>query len=133
VNESRFPSHLEISPGSTTRHSWVEQPAGAIVNISSIHAHMTRSGMFPYAAAKSGMLGLTRSLALDLAPEQIRVSAVGPGFIRTPPIEQFYNSRPDPNAAWARLNQVHPLGRIGMPEEVAKVVARSSPPRPPAT
>jgi NAD(P)-dependent dehydrogenase (short-subunit alcohol dehydrogenase family) len=97
--------------------------AGAIVNISSIHAHMTRAGMFPYAAAKSGMLGLTRSLALDLAPEQIRVNAVCPGFIRTPPIEQLYNSRPDPDAAWARLNEVHPLGRIGTPEEVAKVVA----------
>jgi NAD(P)-dependent dehydrogenase (short-subunit alcohol dehydrogenase family) len=97
--------------------------AGAIVNISSIHAHMTRAGMFPYAAAKSGMLGLTRSLALDLAPEQIRVNAVCPGFIRTPPIEHLYNSRPDPDAAWAHLNEVHPLGRIGTPEEVAKVVA----------
>ena len=97
--------------------------SGAIVNISSIHAHMTRAGMFPYAAAKSGMLGLTRSLALDLAPERIRVNAVCPGFIRTPPIERLYNSHPDPDAAWARLNKVHPLGRIGEPEEVATVVA----------
>src|ERR1700752_2028660 len=97
--------------------------AGAIVNVSSIHAHMTRAGMFPYAAAKSGMLGLTRSLALDLAPPQIPVNAVCPGFIRTPPIEHLYNSRPDPDAAWARLNEVHPLGRIGTPDEVAKVVA----------
>jgi NAD(P)-dependent dehydrogenase (short-subunit alcohol dehydrogenase family) len=48
--------------------------AGAIVNISSIHAYLTRARMFPYAAAKSGLLGLTRSLALDLAPEQIRVT-----------------------------------------------------------
>ncbi|MEZ0091832.1 SDR family NAD(P)-dependent oxidoreductase [Streptacidiphilus sp. EB129] len=96
---------------------------GSIVNISSIHAHMTRAGMFPYAAAKSGILGLTRSLALDLAPEGIRVNAVCPGYIRTPPIEHLYNSRPDPQAAWARLNEAHPLGRIGEPDEVAQVVA----------
>jgi NAD(P)-dependent dehydrogenase (short-subunit alcohol dehydrogenase family) len=94
--------------------------SGAIVNISSIHAHMTRAGMFPYAAAKAGMLGLTRSLALDLAPERIRVNAICPGFIRTPPIERLYNSRAD---AWAQLNAVHPLGRIGEPDEVATVVA----------
>jgi NAD(P)-dependent dehydrogenase (short-subunit alcohol dehydrogenase family) len=96
---------------------------GAIVNIASIHAHLTRAGMFPYAAAKSGMLGLTRSLALDLAPQKIRVNTVCPGYIRTPPIEALYNARPDPTAAWAHLNAVHPLGRIGEPDEVAQVVA----------
>ncbi|MCU1479434.1 MAG: hypothetical protein JWQ19_220 [Subtercola sp.] len=96
---------------------------GCIVNISSIHATLTRAGMFPYAAAKAGILGLTRSLALDLAVDQVRVNAVSPGYIRTPPIENLYNSQPDPAAAWARLEEVHPLGRIGTPEEVAAVVA----------
>ncbi len=96
---------------------------GSIINIPSIPAPLTRGGMFPYAAAKAGMLGLTRSLALDLAPENIRVNAVCPGYIRTPPIEALFNSRPDPAAAWKQLNSVHPGGRIGEPEEVASVVA----------
>jgi NAD(P)-dependent dehydrogenase (short-subunit alcohol dehydrogenase family) len=96
---------------------------GAIVNISSIHGQMTRAGMFPYASAKAGLLGLTRSLALDLAPEGIRVNVVSPGFIRTPPMQHLYDSRPDPAAAWQELNSVHPLGRIGEPEEIARVVA----------
>ena len=93
---------------------------GVVINISSIHAHLTRAGIFPYPAAKAGVLGLTRSLALDLAPANIRVNAVCPGFIRTPPIEALYRSRPD---AWARLQSVHPLARIGEPDEVAHVVA----------
>ena len=102
---------------------------GSIINISSIHAHLTRKGMFPYAAAKSGLLGLTRSLALDHAEENIRVNAVCPGYVRTPPIVSMMNSRPDPAAAWERLNAVHPLGRIGEPEEVAYVVGSLASPR----
>jgi NAD(P)-dependent dehydrogenase (short-subunit alcohol dehydrogenase family) len=102
---------------------------GSIINISSIHANLTRAGMFPYAAAKSGMLGLTRSLALDLAPENIRVNTVCPGYIRTPPIQALYDSRPDPAAAWRQLNSVHPMGRIGEPDEVAHIVAFLASPR----
>ena len=92
---------------------------GSIINISSIHAHLTRAGMFPYPAAKAAMLGITRSLALDLASDKIRVNAVCPGFVRTPPIIKMYESRGD---AWERLKSVHPLGRIGEPEEIAQVV-----------
>jgi NAD(P)-dependent dehydrogenase (short-subunit alcohol dehydrogenase family) len=56
---------------------------GSIVNIASIHATLTMAGMFPYAAAKSGLVGMTRSLALDFAPLGIRVNAVLPGWTRT--------------------------------------------------
>ncbi len=99
------------------------RPGGVIVNIASIHARLTTQGMFPYAAAKSGVVGLTRSLALDYAPEGIRVVAVCPGWTRTRLVSEALDGRPDPQAAWAQALAAHPLGRIAEPEEIAAVVA----------
>jgi NAD(P)-dependent dehydrogenase (short-subunit alcohol dehydrogenase family) len=106
---------------------------GSIINISSIHAHLTRPGTFPYAAAKAGVLGLTRSLALDLAPQNIRVNAICPGFIRTAPIVKMLDSQPDPAAAWERLYAAQPMGRIGTPEEIAHVAAFLASPKAPSS
>ncbi len=62
---------------------------GSIVNIASIHASLTIAAMFPHAAARSGLVGLTRRLALDYAPANIRVDAVLPGWTRTRLVEEF--------------------------------------------
>lgn len=96
---------------------------GSIVNIASIHAHLTRRGLFPYAAAKAGMLGLTRSMALELADDKIRVNAICPGYVRTPPMEKQYKDMADAAEAWEHLQAIHPMGRIGEPDEIAGVVA----------
>lgn len=96
---------------------------GAIVNIASIHATLTMSGMFPYAAAKSGLVGLTRSLALDYAPHGIRVNAVSPGWTRTHLVEEWFRLQPDPAAAEASVMRAHPMRRIATPGEVANLVA----------
>jgi len=96
---------------------------GSIVNISSIHATLTIAGMFPYAAAKSALVGLTRSLALDYAPLGIRVNAVSPGWTRTRLVEEWFGMQPDPAAAEASVLKVHPLRRIATPMEVANLVA----------
>ena len=96
---------------------------GSIVNIASIHATMTMAGMFPYAAAKSGIVGLTRSLALDYAPLGIRVNAVLPGWTRTRLVEEWFARQPDPVEAERRVLAVHPLRRIAAPAEVANLVA----------
>jgi NAD(P)-dependent dehydrogenase (short-subunit alcohol dehydrogenase family) len=96
---------------------------GSIVNIASIHATLTIPGMFPYAAAKSGMVGLTRSLALDYAPLGIRVNAVLPGWTRTRQVEGWFERQPDPKAAEQHVNDVHPLRRIATPDEVANLIA----------
>jgi NAD(P)-dependent dehydrogenase (short-subunit alcohol dehydrogenase family) len=99
-----------------------ERKSGSIVNISSIHATLTIAGMFPYAAAKSGLIGLTRSLALDCARDGIRVNAVSPGWTRTHLIEEWFKLQPDPAEAEASIMRVHPMGRIASTEEIANVV-----------
>jgi len=97
--------------------------AGSIVNIASIHATLTIAGMFPYAAAKSGLVGLTRSLALDCAPLGIRVNAVSPGWTRTHLVDEWFSQQPDPAAAEASVMRAHPMRRIATPAEVANLVA----------
>ncbi len=100
-----------------------QRRAGSIVNIASIHASLTIAGMFPYAAAKSGLVGLTRSLALDSAPLGIRVNAVSPGWTRTHLVEEWFGLQPDPAAAETSVLKVHPLRRIATAQEIANVVA----------
>ena len=99
----------------------VDAGGGAIVNISSLHATLTLPGMFPYAAAKAGLVGMTRSLALDVGRHGIRVNAVSPGFIGTFLVEEYFAQHHDPRER-DRVLANHPLGRIGTPEQVAEVV-----------
>jgi NAD(P)-dependent dehydrogenase (short-subunit alcohol dehydrogenase family) len=96
---------------------------GSIVNIASIHASLTIAGMFPYAAAKAGLLGLTRSLALEYGPLGIRVNAVLPGYTRTRLVEEWLRTQPDPAAMERRVVEIQPLRRMATPAEIANLVA----------
>lgn len=96
---------------------------GVVVNIASIHAFMTAPGMFPYAAAKAGVLGLTRSLALDYGPAGVRAVAVCPGWIHTHLVDEWLERQADPEAALGAVVAKHPRGRIGSPTDVANLVA----------
>ena len=90
---------------------------GAILNIASVHADQTFKGYFPYAAAKSGLVGLTRSLALEMGLHQIRVNALSPGWTQTALVADYLaNAPPD---AQQRVLDAHPMGRIGTPAEIA--------------
>ncbi|MGH2630066.1 MAG: SDR family NAD(P)-dependent oxidoreductase [Actinomycetota bacterium] len=99
------------------------QRRGSIVSIASIHAFVTSRGKFPYAGAKSGVVGLTRSLALDNAEHQIRANAVCPGYTRTRMVMDGIASADDPDEAEREMLAIHPLGRIAEPAEIANVVA----------
>ncbi len=100
----------------------LEAGRGSIVNVSSLHGFATLEGFFPYAAAKSGLLGLTRSLALDYGPRGIRVNCVAPGFIRTRLVQESIDRADDTAAAERAMVAGVALGRIGDPQEVAQVV-----------
>lgn len=99
------------------------QGRGSIVNIASLHAFMTTYGMFPYAAAKSGLVGLTRSMALDFGPEQIRVNAICPGWTRTQLVDEWLQLQPEGAAAEQRVLDQHPLRRMATPAEIANFVS----------
>jgi NAD(P)-dependent dehydrogenase (short-subunit alcohol dehydrogenase family) len=96
---------------------------GAIVNISSIHAHHAFPHAIPYACSKAGLLALTRNLALELAPRKIRVNAVLPGYIDTAMWHQWLSTVENPDEVSRQTAALHPLGRRGQPMDVAEAVA----------
>ena len=93
---------------------------GSIVNVASVHATMTYPGFFPYAAAKSGLVGLTRSLALDMGRHQIRVNALSPGYTETALVKEFF-ARNEPSLREEVL-AVHPMHRMATPAEIATCI-----------
>jgi NAD(P)-dependent dehydrogenase (short-subunit alcohol dehydrogenase family) len=96
---------------------------GAIVNVSSMHGFATIPNFFPYAAAKSGLIGLTRSMALDYGDHGIRVNVVCPGFTRTRLVQASIDQNPDPAAAETAMLRGVALGRMAAPAEVAAAIA----------
>ena len=100
-----------------------KQNAGVIINIASVHATMTMYNFFPYNVAKSGILGLTRSIALDWGLHNIRAVAVSPGWVRTQPAIDFLEAADDPAAEEQRVRDLHPLKRIGEPKDIGALVA----------
>lgn len=93
----------------------ISRAAGKIVAISSVHETIPWAGHANYAAAKGGIRMLMRSLALEVAPDRIRVNSIAPGAIRTPINRQAWET---PEAE-ARLLALIPSGRLGTPEDVA--------------
>lgn len=126
------PADLEACLALDLRAAWLTsrrfaeragERGGAIVNVSSNHAFATLPGVFPYNVAKAGMQALTQSLAIELAGRGFRANAVVPGYVDTPINVAYFGTFDDPAAERQRVESLHPLGRIGRPDEVARAIA----------
>lgn len=122
TDKSVFERVMDVNAGGTfnfCKHAaryMKKQRSGAIVNTSSVTAQFgTQMGM-PYGASKAAILGITRSLAMELAPWNIRVNAVAPGVVNT---EMVSNLNELERESCARSI---PLGRLGEPEDIAKAM-----------
>ncbi len=89
---------------------------GSIVNVASIVGRVGNEGQVVYSASKAGVIGATKSAARELAPKGIRVNAVAPGVIETKMISDI------PDSKMLELRQAIKMGRLGRPDEVAKVI-----------
>lgn len=100
-----------------------ESGGGTIVNVSSVQAHASQQNVLAYTVSKHGLLGLTRSMAMDFAKDNIRVNCVCPGTVDTPMLKWAASLDPNPQSVYDACNAMHPIGRIAQPREIAEVAA----------
>jgi NAD(P)-dependent dehydrogenase (short-subunit alcohol dehydrogenase family) len=96
---------------------------GSIVVVSSVQALATQAGVFAYTISKHAVLGLARSIAIDFASRGIRANVVCPGTVDTPMLAAAAALDPDPQSVYEACRDMHPLGRVAAPEEIAEAVA----------
>jgi NAD(P)-dependent dehydrogenase (short-subunit alcohol dehydrogenase family) len=101
----------------------IARGGGAIVAVGSVQSVAALGNAAAYVTSKHGVLGLTRSLALDYAPQNVRANCVLPASIDTPMLRWAASLDPDPQRVLATCERMHALGRIGRPEEVANAIA----------
>jgi len=96
----------------------VANGGGSIVNVASILGSVGFASSAAYVSAKHGLVGLTKNAALEYSAQGVRVNSIGPGFIKTPLLDESLDE-----ATLQFLVTKHPIGRLGEPEEVAALVA----------
>ncbi len=101
----------------------LKKTKGSIVNMTSVQAFATQRGVAAYTTSKHALIGLTRSMAIDFARDGIRVNCVAPGTVETPMLKYAAALDPNPESVYENCKNMHPIGRIAQPEEIAEVVA----------
>ena len=96
---------------------------GNIINMSSEVGLIGQAAAPAYVSSKAGLIGLTKALALDLAPEGIRVNVVCPAGVMTPLMQEWANTQYDPAASLKMVDSWHPIGRMATIEEIGEVCA----------
>jgi NAD(P)-dependent dehydrogenase (short-subunit alcohol dehydrogenase family) len=100
----------------------IKRGGGALVAVSSVQALAALPQSSAYVAAKHGLLGLVRSIALDYAKHHIRANCVCPGTVDTPMVRRALAEAAEPEKLMAKVNRMHALGRIARAEEVANAI-----------
>jgi NAD(P)-dependent dehydrogenase (short-subunit alcohol dehydrogenase family) len=99
--------------------SMISRGGGSIINTASVQGLRGHQNRLAYATSKHGVIGITRSMAADFARQGIRVNAICPGTIDTPMLQRVLDEIPDQEAARKEFADLHPVGFIGQPEDVA--------------
>ncbi len=96
--------------------------APVVIIIASNHALYTVANTFPYNVAKAGLPALVHSLAIEWGPH-IRAVGVAPGYVDTPMVDRWFSAMPDPAGKRAQVVGIHPIGRLGTPEDIGALCA----------
>lgn len=96
--------------------------SGSIINFGSYDGFIADPMLAAYCASKGAVHALTRAMACDHGPENIRVNAVCPGFVDTPMLQSFFGSSGDIETLKQAVNDVHPIRRYGQPDDIANLV-----------
>lgn len=97
----------------------IKNHGGSIINMASAASYVAFQNDAAYCASKGGLLMLTKQMALDYAHYKIRVNCICPGFIITSQLEHYLNQHDDPEAVRKEVESLHPIGRLGTPEDIA--------------
>ncbi len=112
--------------GAKLAHPLLKRHGGAIVNVSSVHAVQTSANIAAYAASKGGILALTRAMAIEFAPDNIRVNAILPGAVDTPMLraglDRGHVGHGDMQERLDNLARKTVNGRVGTPQEIAHAI-----------
>lgn len=101
----------------------LKKTKGNIINISSMVGVVGQPNAAAYSATKGGQIAMTKNMAIDFAPDGIRVNVICPGWIQTPLVEDWFEQQQDPEAVRKYIYAQHPLGRIGTIEECGYLAA----------
>jgi NAD(P)-dependent dehydrogenase (short-subunit alcohol dehydrogenase family) len=101
--------------------SMLRRGGGVVINVASVQAFVSQAKAAAYVTSKCGVLGLTRAIAIDFAP-QVRCVAVCPGTTDTPMLHWAINQSPDPGDVLEECNNMHPVGRIATAAEIADLI-----------
>jgi len=101
--------------------SMLKRGGGVVINLASVQAFVSQNQVAAYTTSKTALLGLTRSIAVDFAPK-VRCVAICPGTVDTPMLRGAIALSPKPEEVLRECNEMHPVQRIGTPEEIAELI-----------